>query len=381
MVETYDYIICGAGASGLLLAYRMANDPFFDNKHILLLDKDPKNTNDRTWCYWEEGKGEWDALLYNQWDLAFFGSASFKKTFDLDPYRYKMLRGIDFYTFILKSIEGHRNITFKIEEVKEFVDNNDGVTVETTHATYTARHVFNSLFRPHKLQQQEKYPLLQQHFIGWFIKTPKPVFDAETVTFMDFSIPQKGNTRFMYVLPISENEALLEYTLFSADLLPKNEYEAGILAYIQELGIKEYEITAKEDGNIPMSCFPFEEGNTKNLLHIGTAGGWTKASTGFTFLKTSRKTKEVIEFLKKGKPLDQFHKRNKFWYYDLLFIDVLYRDNARGASLFSEMFKKRSPKKIFRFLDEQSNFIEDLSVMFSLVGKGFERALFKRLFK
>ena len=39
---------------------------------------------------------------------------------------------------------------------------------------------------------------------------------------------QKGNTRFMYVLITSENEALLEYTLFSKNLLSKGEYEAEI---------------------------------------------------------------------------------------------------------------------------------------------------------
>ena len=63
---------------------------------------------------------------------------------------------------------------------------------------------------------------------------------------MDFSIEQKGNTRFMYVLPTSTTEALLEYTLFSADLLPKEEYETEIQNYIQKLGITDYEIIAKE---------------------------------------------------------------------------------------------------------------------------------------
>ena len=51
---------------------------------------------------------------------------------------------------------------------------------------------------------------------------------------MDFSVAQKGNTRFMYVLPTSENEALLEYTLFSKDLLLKEEYEVEIQHYIQK---------------------------------------------------------------------------------------------------------------------------------------------------
>ena len=52
-MNNYDYIIIGAGASGLLLADAMGQDSFFATKNILLLDKDSKKINDRTWCYWE----------------------------------------------------------------------------------------------------------------------------------------------------------------------------------------------------------------------------------------------------------------------------------------------------------------------------------------
>jgi lycopene beta-cyclase len=58
-----DYLILGAGASGLMLAYRMAKDPFFDHKSILILDQEQNKGNDRTWCFWEKGTGEWDPLL------------------------------------------------------------------------------------------------------------------------------------------------------------------------------------------------------------------------------------------------------------------------------------------------------------------------------
>ena len=63
---------------------------------------------------------------------------------------------------------------------------------------------------------------------------------------MDFSVEQRSNTRFMNVLPTSSTEALIEYTLFSKDLLPKKEYETEIENYIQKLGISAYEIIEKE---------------------------------------------------------------------------------------------------------------------------------------
>jgi len=108
---------------------------------------------------------------------------------------------------------------------------------------------------------------------------------------MDFSVEQQGNTRFMYVLPTSSTEALLEYTLFSKDLLSKDEYENEIETYLHKLGITEYEIVEKEQGTIPMTSYQFWKHNTKNILNIGSAGGWTKASTGYTFKNTTKNRK------------------------------------------------------------------------------------------
>jgi len=98
---------------------------------------------------------------------------------------------------------------------------------------------------------------------------------------MDFSVAQKGNCRFMYVLPTSETEALLEYTLFSQNLLPKTAYEEAIKEYLHKLGVTNYTITAREQGSIPMTTYDFTQHNSARILHIGTAGGWTKASTGY----------------------------------------------------------------------------------------------------
>ena len=37
-MKYYDYIITGAGAAGLMLAFRLAKDSFFDQKSILIID-------------------------------------------------------------------------------------------------------------------------------------------------------------------------------------------------------------------------------------------------------------------------------------------------------------------------------------------------------
>ena len=198
---------------------------------------------------------------------------------------------------------------------------------------------------------------------------------------MDFSVEQKGNTRFMYVLPTSENEALLEYTLFSKELLLKEEYESEIRKYIQKLGITDYEIVEKEQGNIPMTCYPFWKHNSKNVINIGSAGGWTKASTGYTFKNTVKKSKKLVPFLLKEADLRKFHKADKFWFYDLLLLDILHQKNELGSSIFSAMFQKGNTTLIFQFLDEETSFWKDIKVIWKCPKGLFVSALFNRIMK
>ncbi len=379
--STFDYIIIGAGAAGLMLADAMRKDSFFDNKAILLLDKDTKKNNDRTWCFWEKGTGIFDNLLYTSWKNIYFGGAEFSKQFNIAPYQYKMIRGIDFYEDVLSRITQCPNITFKVAEVLEVSDNGSKVAVVTKEVTYVSKQAFNSIFTYEMATHQKKYPVLQQHWLGWFVKTEKPVFNEGVATYMDFSIPQNGNTRFMYVLPFSRTEALVEYTLFSKELLSLETYEEALTTYLKEdLGCKEFEILDNEKGSIPMTCYEFREHHTENIRFIGTAGGWAKPSTGYTFMSTSKKIPVLIDYLKTGKPLKDLRFKNKFWYYDLLLLDVLAHDNGRGRIIFESLFKNRSPQLIFKFLDEETNFLEDIRYMAGAPWPPFTKALMRRLF-
>ncbi len=380
-MKHYDYIFTGAGLSALMTVCKMIQSGKFHDKSILLIDENPKKTNDRTWCFWSTNNTYWQEVISKQWDSALFANQNFRRDLNLQPYHYNRVKGLDFYNQAFDLLSKQDSITFLNQKVVAIEETESHVLIQTESESFSGSKVFNSIYDSKKTASQSQYPVLQQHFIGWSVKTTTPAFNPEQATFMDFSVAQKGNTRFMYVLPTAENEALLEYTLFSHTLLKQEEYEKEIQNYLEKLGITDYEIIEKELGSIPMTCYPFWNANTRNVMQIGTAGGWTKASTGYTFKNADKKSSELVAFLLKKRDFRKFHKKTKFWFYDLLLLDILDRKNELGATIFSALFKKGNPTLIFKFLDEETSLTEDVQVIWKCPKGLFIAALFRVLFR
>jgi lycopene beta-cyclase len=381
-IKHFDYIFTGTGLATLMTVYKMILSGKFSNKSILLLDENLKKNNDRTWCFWQKERSLWNSVVSKKWDSALFANENFKRNMALKPYQYNQIKGLDFYNFVFDAISKNSNITFSTEKVTDINELESHVFVGTEANRFTCDYLFNSIYTKALAQNQTQYPVLQQHFIGWFVKTETEIFNPEEATFMDFSVEQRGNTRFMYVLPVSKTEALIEYTLFSENLLQTEEYENAIQNYLHKLGAEQFEIVEKERGSIPMTCYPFWKKNTKRVLNIGTAGGWTKASTGYTFRNSDKKSSQLVDFLQKENfIMSSFHKKNRFWFYDLLLLDILHRNNELGSSIFSSLFKKGDPALIFKFLDEETNIMEDLRVILKCPKIPFIKALLQVIFR
>ncbi len=378
----FDYIIAGSGGAGLSLLYSILKEPKLSNKKILVLDKAKKIHNDRTWCYWEKGEGVFEPIVHHKWKTLEFLSNDFKRRFHLKHHYYKMIRGIDFYNYVLKFAGGFENVTFKYGDIEKIESENGCASVHINDSKYSARYVFNStgLFNP-KINTDNS---LLQHFEGWVIKTKHDVFDSSVGTLMDFTLDQKNGATFMYVLPTGSNVALVEYTLFSPSLLPKPEYKTALENYIRDnLKIENYEIEHTEFGVIPMSLAKFSRmpKRASNIVNLGTAGGFTKASSGYTFQFIQKNTIAVVDALKNNrKPGKKLSFRDKMYqWYDRTLLEVILSGKMSGKDIFSMLFKKVSPERILVFLGNESSILDDLIIMKSLPVLPFLKAGIKQL--
>jgi lycopene beta-cyclase len=376
--KTFDYIIIGSGASGLQLALAMLRDSYFDNKTIGIIEKRSSFTNDKTWCYWEEGAGLYDNIIHKSWDSGYFKAHDETIDLDLSSYSYKMIRSIDFYKYAKKQIATASNIEFIEDEIAEVNDQQSIVKLKGKQRNYKSGHIFDSRL-PENYKPKKSINILQ-HFKGWFIESKDEVFNPKQFCMMDYSLSDPNKTCFIYILPFSKNKALVEFTYFSPELVDDNTYEHYIKTYLKDnLKIDQYHIYETEQGVIPMSSHPFYEHHTSNITKIGTSGGWVKASTGYSFKNSERNSIKIIKNIKSGQiPHHQLYEK-RFKHYDKMFLDVLYNHNDYGETLFYKMYKYNDISRIFRFLDEQTKIGEELKIMFTMTSLHFIRALIKHV--
>jgi lycopene beta-cyclase len=382
-LKNYDYIFLGAGCASLSIITRMIDSNKFNQKKILLVDKQPKTKNDRTWCFWEEEPGYFDKIVYHKWKQLFFNTGNEILPLKMDNYQYKMIRGIDFYKHCFSKINLQQNIDIIYGDISFEEGDNELVKLKINNEPIVsgANTIIFSSIQANSKKQKGKFYLLQ-HFKGWLIETSDDVFNPLQATIMDFSVSQTHGTTFVYVLPLSRNKALIEYTIFSENLIADEDYNKELTSYLDKIdGLKNYTIIEEEFGVIPMTNAHFS--SFKNGIHfLGTAGGQTKPSTGYTFRFIQKEADKIVEeLISKGTiPVDK--KINKrFLFYDSTLLHILSKKLLAGKTIFSVLFKKNPATTIFKFLDNETTVSQELKLLNSLPKKIFSKAGFGEFLK
>lgn len=374
----YDYIIAGAGCAGLSLAIHIIHSGKFSDKRILIVDKEEKKKNNRTWCFWETEPGLFESIVFNKWQRTWFHGKNFSRLLQLAPYEYKLIRGIDFYNYCFDIINKQENVDLVIGEIEQISEENTSITVSGRE--YTGHYIFNSVLFEKPVLKNYQYYLLQ-HFKGWFIETTKPVFNSQEPVLMDFRVNQQYGTTFVYTMPFSPTEALVEYTLFNEHLLQQLQYEEGLKKYLTEiLKVDSYTVKEEEFGIIPMTNYRFPV-HKKNIINIGTAGGQTKPSSGYTFRFIQKHSATLVQqLIKTGNPfLLPAAQSKKFHFYDSVFLHILSYEKISGEKVFSDLFQKNKPQQVLRFLDNESSLKDELKIISSLPTMPFLKAALKQL--
>jgi lycopene beta-cyclase len=363
-----DVAVIGAGAAGLTLAYRLATLPSPPRVLLVGAPQGPLRPPERTWCWWEEAGGEFDAALAARWSRVRVRGADGRPVDrEVAPFVYKMLRSRDFERFVAARLDAAPSVRRVEAVVSEVCDDAGGAVVRGTCAggrpvARRTRWAFDS--RPAATLPPARTTLLQ-HFRGWFIRCEAPALDPAVAELMDFRTPQPDRgLSFGYVLPLSDREALVEYTEFSPAVLDDGAYDAALRHYTGAvLRLPPFRVLSAEQGVIPMTDARFPRRAGAAVFRIGTAGGATRPATGYTFAAVQRQSRAIAAAFAAGRhPVPPAPYPARALAMDAAMLRALATGRVAGADVLTGLFRHVPAGRLLRFLDGRTGLAEDVMV-------------------
>ena len=217
-----------------------------------------------------------------------------------------------------------------------------------------------------------------QHFHGIEITTEQPCFDPDMAILMDFRVDQSRGMHFIYLLPYSTTEALVESTLFSTELVDEEFYSNSIEDYLKKhCKVKQFSITHQEKGVIPLGKLAPHDAKIPGL---GSNAGATRPASGYAFLFIQKQVDTAIKLANSGKQISfkNPHKRIDLWM-DSVFLTVLKYWPEHGPNMFLRMGKALSGDQFVKFMSGDAGWLIRLKVIFAMPKWPFVKALTKHI--
>ena len=375
--ETFDYIFIGMGAANSLLILEMDEKDLLRNKKIGIIEPSKKNVNDRNFCFWsseeEVLKLNLEDLISSKWQQI---KVSDRKNQSISPLYYYHIRGIDVYKKVKEKLKVHQAFYFHEVFNCEPHLNSESFIIHLSDSKIISNKVFDSRPPTYESAKKNQSHLLQS-FYGWEIKTNDYIFDKSTVGMMDFNIPQNNYCQFVYVLPFTENTALVEVTRFGKESITKEESEKLLNEYVARFSFS-YQILEEERGVIPMSNLKISNVNYgKNWVYTGARASMIKSTTGYAFHNMAVDANRLSGSMNSHQTFERKKNPKRFKYYDRLLLKILEETPHHGKKIFQHLFKQQSITEVLSFLSEKSSLRNEFIIFSKLPILLFLRAALK----
>jgi len=346
--------LIGLGASNALLLIELQKRGLIQDVDVLVFDSSDKKINDKTYCFWARPQ---ERIVLDLQELIFKSWNSVKvadRVENLDQMNYYMVESRRLYQEAKSIIAQHANVNFINASIDEVQEVPDKVLLRSNRGCYLVDRIFDS--RPGVIDE-EIGATVWQSFKGWKIETDAAVFDERTFTLMDFEVPQDGGTQFVYVLPFSANQAMIELTRFSNELLGDHRAEELLTQYCEALE-EGYTVVGMEQGTIPMTQDVLVDQSHPRMVSMGGRRGLIKATTGYAFKAMHEDARAVASTFGDQAPSQSRKapgKFTRFHFYDTLLLILLKFRPSWGKEIFTKLLVSQRASSVFTFLEERSS--------------------------
>jgi lycopene beta-cyclase len=377
--DDVDVLLAGGGGAALcvLLALVDAADAGRLRRPLRVLVVDPVPGDDaearhRTWCSWGAPDPLLAPVVHASWRRVRVRDDRRDLLLDLDPLHYRLVRSEDLAQHVAERLASAPALVVErvTAPVTAVVPGPDGrVRVGWAGGAARARLVLDS--RPVRPQRAGSV-FWWQHFRGWTLPAGSvPGLAPDVAELMDFRTAQPpSGLSFGYVLPLPDGRALAEYTEFSPRRLDDAGYDRALRGYLDLLGVAPGVVPDHvETGAIPMTDARFDRAAGGRVVRLGTAGGATRGSTGYTFSAMLRDGRAVADLVCAGGldgdaavRLPPPYPRRHRWM-DAVQLRALDDGVVDGPRFFTDLFRRQPAQRVLRFLDGATTPLEELAVM------------------
>ncbi len=369
MSGSANLVIVGGGCAGLSLAVKLVEAGLGDRR-LTVLESRERYARDRTWCGWSVRPHRFSSCVTHSWDAWSVRAGGDEVVQRSHAMRYEHIPADRFYDECLDVLRSAPSVDLRTAvEVEAIEDRGDRVLLCTGQGILEGDQVVDT--RP-----PERQPGLLQHFEGWHLTTREPVFDAGQVTLMDFDVPQDDGLHFMYVLPFSPNEALVEATFIGERVLASGAYGERITRFLGErYGARVRAVSWRERGAIPMSAGRVPMHPSARVIRAGGAACSVKPSTGYAFASIQAQTDRLAGALLGSGPHRLRPPRTAVSdAMDRIFLRFLTASPERAPAAFRELFRRVPAEPLARFLMECARLPDRLRVIAAMPKLPFLRA-------
>ena len=358
--RNFDLLMIGGGCASLSLARRAKDLP---HPHVAVIEGKTRR-QDHAWGFFDSAiTAEASAMARKKWHAWQIITDAGTITHQSDTRPYTCLESKAWLTFCQKEARQHG-----VEFIQDTMTGYGSGGVVTKSGNYNAPIILDS--RPLTIPEG----MMIQHFIGHEVQVNKPVFDSNTAILMDFRCDQSRGIHFIYVLPFSPYQALVESTMFSPKIEDTAFYETAIDDYLAaHCGVTEKIILRREQGAIPMGVIIDDQDHS---LAIGGRGGAIRPSSGYAFGFIQKQIDGLIKKLKEGQiPQDLSpHAPLDLWM-DRIILTVIRHNPTLAPRLFHAMAKALTGDEMARFMSGYADHALRLKVIMAMPKWPFLKAV------
>lgn len=375
----FDVIIVGAGLTGLSLAcwmIELAEEQGRQIPRTCLLEPRQTYQNDRTWCFWDTQYQPFSHLIRRRWPGWQVRNGETVVNHRTVTSPYAMLSSSAVYEYALQQIGDSSRITLETGVTIDGIEEAGPDMIVKGPATFLRSNLVVDT-RPPALENVDLSIGFWQVFSGVEIESVDHGFDPGVAVLMDF---QDCNQQvcFVYVLPLDANVLLVEWTEF----LPHGveaDCPEKLQTWLGDNGLGDARVLRSESGKLPMFAIQ-PGGQAGRCIPAGVRGGWMRASTGYHFSTCQRGSEilaqQLLDAFEVGDwNLSPVRIRPKWLdWMDRVFLRALRRHPSCSPEWFRAIFSATSAEQMARFMNDQPQWRDAVTVASALPKFPFLRA-------